>query len=82
MTSNPKAVQTESVIVFSKPDCPFCKKAKALLTEKGLRYEEVTVGEAINSTGLRAVSNADTVPQIFISGKLIGGSDDLAAYFS
>lgn len=79
---NPAAVQTESVIVFAKPDCPFCKKAKALLTEKGLSYEEITVGDTVNTTGLRAVANADTVPQIFIDGKLIGGSDDLDAYFS
>ena len=79
---NPAAVQSESVIVFTKPACPFCKKAKALLTEKGFNFEEITVGDAVNSTGLRAVANADTVPQVFIDGKLIGGSDDLDAYFS
>ncbi|WP_440877547.1 glutathione peroxidase [Thalassotalea sp. PLHSN55] len=78
---NPEIVQ-KNITVFSKPDCPYCKKAKALLTEKGLQFEEITVGKDISIAGLRAVSNADTVPQIFIDGSLIGGSDDLAAHFA
>ncbi len=78
---NPNISQ-DNVTIFSKPDCPYCKKAKALLTEKGLSFEEITVGKDITISGLRAVSNADTVPQVFINGTLIGGSDDLAAHFA
>ena len=78
---NPNIVQ-QNVTVFSKPDCPYCKKAKALLTEKGLQFEDITIGKDLSIAGLRAVSNADTVPQIFIDGTLIGGSDDLAAHFA
>ena len=79
---NPEACQNSSITIFSKPTCPFCKKAKALLHEKGLSFEELEVGKEVNLTTLKALSDADTVPQIFIDGKLIGGSDDLAKHFS
>ncbi len=73
---------TQNVTIFSKPDCPYCKKAKALLTEKGIRFDDLTVGSDISISGFRAVTNADTVPQIFIDGKNIGDSEDLDAHFA
>jgi len=73
---NPNS-KPQDVTVFSKPDCPYCKKAKALLSEQGISYQELTVGKDINVSGFRAVTNAETVPQIFINGTLIGGSEDL-----
>jgi glutaredoxin-like protein len=79
---NPEASKGESVVLFTKPACPFCLKAKALLSEKGYQYEEIIVGKDTNLTALRAVSGRETVPQVFIGGKHIGGSDDLSAYFS
>jgi glutaredoxin-like protein len=78
---NPSAVQSQAITVFSKPTCPYCKKAKELLTEKGLRFEELTVGEDVTIDMFRAITNSDTVPQVFIDGKNIGGSEDLSAYF-
>jgi glutaredoxin-like protein len=79
---NPEALSSNDVFIVSKPGCPFCAKAKTLLTEKGLTYDEVVLGEHIHINGLRALSGSTTVPQIFIDGKHIGGSDDLASYFS
>jgi len=79
---NPEAVQSQAITVFSKPTCPYCKKAKALLTSKGLSFEEIEVGNDVNITTLRALSNADTVPQIFIDGKHIGGSEALEQNFN
>lgn len=79
---NPEASKGESVVLFTKTGCPFCVKAKALLNEKGYQYEEIIVGKDTNLTALRAVSGRETVPQVFIGGKHIGGSDDLSAYFS
>ncbi|MBO9491786.1 glutathione peroxidase [Endozoicomonas sp. G2_1] len=78
----PDAVQKEQVSLITKPNCPFCTKAKALLTEKGFKYEELTLGEEVSISSLRALSGRDTVPQVFIDGKHIGGSDDLAAHFA
>lgn len=79
---NPAAKPPESVAIFTKPGCPFCAKAKALLTEHGFAYEEITLGEHASLTSLRAISGAESVPQVFIGGQHIGDSDALAAYFS
>ncbi|GEA10883.1 glutathione peroxidase [Alteromonas sp. KUL49] len=78
---NPEATVSASVSLFTKPGCTFCAKAKALLTEKGLAFEEIVLGNEISLTSLRAVTGRETVPQVFIDGKHIGGSDDLAEYF-
>ena len=79
---NPAAVQTQAITIFSKPTCPYCKKAKELLASKGLQFEELTVGVDVTIDMFRAITNSDTVPQVFIDGKNIGSSEDLTAYFS
>ncbi len=79
---NPKQAKPEPVTVFTKPGCPFCSKAKALLTEKGFAFEEIVMGSGASLTSLKAVSGRETVPQVFIGGKHIGGSDDLEKYFA
>ncbi|MGI5309654.1 glutathione peroxidase [Rheinheimera sp. WS51] len=79
---NPNQKKQEAISMFTKPNCPFCKKAKALLSEKGLDFEEIMMGSQASLTSLKAISGRDTVPQIFIGGKHIGGSDDLANYFA
>jgi len=79
---NPEAVQKESITVFSKPGCSFCANAKEKLTAKGLKFEELVLGEEYNLTTLRAVAQSDTVPQIFVDGKHIGDSEALSAYLA
>jgi len=79
---NPTAAQQQSITIVSKPDCPYCKKAKSLLTEKGLSFESLEIGQDVSLSTLRALSNADTVPQVFIDGQLIGGSEALAEYLN
>lgn len=79
---NPEAVQTSQVSLFTKPGCPHCARAKALLEQHGLTYEELTVGNEISISTMRAITNAETVPQVFIDGKHIGGADDLTKYFA
>lgn len=70
----------ESITVFTKPGCPFCAKAKQNLIDKGLQYEEVILGKDATTVSLRAVSGRSTVPQVFIGGKHIGGSEELEAF--
>jgi glutaredoxin-like protein len=77
----PQASAPQAVSLFTKPGCPFCAKAKALLTEKGMAYEEIVMGAGATLTSLKAVSGRETVPQVFIGGKHIGGSEDLEAFF-
>ena len=67
--------------IFTTEYCPYCVRAKRLLTQKGVAYEEVDVG---NDDALREKMVIDsggrrTVPQIFIDGKPIGGYEELAA---
>jgi glutaredoxin-like protein len=78
---NPKAVAPEPVLIFAKPGCPHCARAKALLESSGYSYSEITLGKHVTSSTLRAVSGSGTWPQVFIGGKLIGSADDLEAYF-
>lgn len=78
---NPKAVAPEPVLIFAKPGCPHCARAKALLESKGYSYDEVSLGKDISSSTLRAASGKDTWPQVFIGGKLIGDADQLEEYF-
>lgn len=70
-------------IVWSKDNCPYCVKAKRMLDGKGIRYEErnITAGPWTKEQLLEAAPNARTVPQIFLHGKYIGGSDALEKYF-
>lgn len=72
----------EAVTLFSKPGCPHCIRAKKLLTDKGLVYEDIQLGGSITSTSVRAATGQSTVPQVFIGGKHIGGADELEAYFA
>ena len=79
---NPEAVQTTQVSLFTKPGCPHCARAKSVLTQQGLQYEELTLGDEISISAMRAITNADTVPQVFIDGQHIGGADDLIKHFA
>lgn len=80
---NPSAEKPKSVFLFTKKGCSFCAKAKADLHDRKMTYEEVTVGEeGVSLVALKAATGSLTVPQIFIDGQLIGGSDELTAYFA
>ena len=79
---NPKATLPEPVVIFAKPGCPHCARAKSILESKGYRYDEITLGKHITSNTLRGVSGNGTWPQVFIDGKLIGGADELEKYFA
>jgi glutaredoxin 3 len=68
------------VEIYTTPFCGYCARAKALLEDKGVAYEETDVMmDDKKRTELRERARRTTVPQIFINGKHIGGSDDLAA---
>jgi glutathione-dependent peroxiredoxin len=79
---NPQAVKPDVVSLFTKPGCPFCARAKALLQEKGMNYEEIVLGQDVTLRSLRAVTGATTVPQVFINGQLIGGSEALTTHLA
>ena len=78
---DPNGAPPEPVVIFAKPGCPHCARAKSLLDEKGIDYDEITLGENITSKTLRGVTGASTWPQVYIGGKRIGTADDLEKYF-
>jgi glutaredoxin 3 len=66
--------------IYTSPFCGYCSRAKSLLDSKGAEYEETDVMmDDQKRTEMRARTNRTSVPQIFINGQHIGGSDDLAA---
>jgi glutaredoxin-like protein len=77
---NPKAEIPEPVVVFAKPGCPHCARAKEALRARGLKFTEIVQDQKINASVLRAVSGQSTWPQVFIGGKLIGNADALEAH--
>lgn len=78
---NEKAGKPHRVFMISKPGCPFCEKARKMLDDHGMSYEQVETGNGVTTKALYAVSGVGTTPQIFIDGRLVGGSDDLEVYF-
>lgn len=69
-------------VIYTKPDCVFCTKAKALLSKKEIPYEEKTLDVDFNREDLLLLApNARSFPQIWLDGELIGGHSDLVAHF-
>ena len=78
---NPEAKALPTVTVITRKGCPHCTRAKEVLTANGLPYEEVELSHEITNRSLTALSGAHTTPQVFMDGKLIGGADELEAFF-
>ncbi|WP_085810543.1 glutaredoxin 3 [Sphingomonas sp. TZW2008] len=69
------------VEIYTKAWCPYCTRAMQLLSAKGVEPAEydITMGGPKRAEMIDRAGGRTTVPQIFIDGKHIGGSDDLAA---
>jgi glutaredoxin 3 len=67
--------------IYSKFLCPYCARAKRLLSDKGVQFEEydITMGGEKRAEMLQRANGRTTVPQIFIDDRHIGGCDDLVA---
>ncbi|AOP44598.2 glutaredoxin 3 [Edwardsiella piscicida] len=69
-----------NVEIYTKATCPFCLRAKALLTAKGVGFDEIAIDtNPEKREEMIARAGRTTVPQIFIDGRHIGGCDDLHA---
>jgi len=76
----PQAARPKDVVLFTRPGCPYCKAAKEDLERAGMDFEEIVLGRDANLRSLRAATGAMTVPQVFVNGERIGGSEDLKAW--
>ena len=68
------------IVMYSKSWCPYCQRARALLSSKGVAFEEIDI-EAHPEKRAEMIerSGRTTVPQIFVGDRHVGGSDDLHA---
>ena len=69
------------VIVYTTDYCPYCVRAKDLLTKRGISFKEVQISDDDDQAwdDLYKRSQMQTVPQIFVDGKILGGFTELAA---
>ena len=70
-----------SITIYTKVYFPYCVRAKALLTQKGVSFTEFRIDEQpeLRPEMIEKAQGRTTVPQIFINGQHIGGCDDLYA---
>ena len=77
---NPKARKPDQVAILTREGCSFCAKAKKRLGEAGYDYVEVPLPHTIRTKAVGAIAGAQTVPQVFVNGRLIGGNNELEAF--
>jgi glutaredoxin 3 len=67
--------------IYTQPRCPYCSHAVSLLNSKGVAFREIDAphGSAERQESISRSGGRTTVPQIFIDGRRVGGSDDLVA---
>lgn len=78
----PTAKKPADVTIFTRPDCEYCVRAKGLLADAGIEYEELVLNRDYTEMTLRAVAGVSSVPQVFINGDYVGGSENLKEYIS
>jgi len=79
---DPNAERPHDVTVLSRPGCAFCTRAKGLLHDAGIEFEELVLNRDYTDRTLRAVANATSYPQVFVNGQLIGGADELESWLA
>ncbi|MBU0913624.1 MAG: glutaredoxin 3 [Gammaproteobacteria bacterium] len=69
------------VTIYTKAYCPYCVRAKALLSQKGVQFDEIKIDEQpeLRPAMIERANGRTTVPQIFIGDTHVGGCDDLFA---
>jgi glutaredoxin 3 len=68
----------KDVVLYTTATCPYCIRAKRLLTNKGVVFTDVNVNEAQDKfEAIKQQTGWNTVPQIFIDGVFVGGCDDI-----
>ena len=78
----PHASKPLDVTVFTREGCPFCARAKGMLREAGIQYDELVLNRDFGEVTLRAVAGASLVPQVFVNGEHIGGSEELEQFMA
>ena len=70
----------QPVVIYSSDYCPYCMRAKQLLSRKGVAFTEINVdGEPQLRAEMARKAGKTSVPQIWIGATHVGGCDDLYA---
>lgn len=68
------------ILMYTRAMCGYCSAARALLGRKGASFEEIDITlDPAERQAMIERSGRQTVPQIFIGDRHVGGFDDLAA---
>jgi glutaredoxin-like protein len=78
---NPSVKLPSFATIFSKVGCPHCARAKKLLEEKGVVYEEIVLTNKLTRRSMTNVAGGTTTPQIYLNGKYVGTADELEAFY-
>jgi glutaredoxin-like protein len=78
----PEAPKPLDVTVFTREGCEYCVRAKGMLNDARISFEELVLNRDYTEATIRAVSGRSTVPQVFINGDYIGGSEELEHYLA
>jgi glutaredoxin-like protein len=77
---NPNAGRPDQVAILTRDGCSFCAAAKKRLADAGYDYVEIPLPHTVRTKAVGAIAGARTVPQVFINGRLIGGTNELDAF--
>lgn len=68
------------VEIYTTQFCPYCVRAKSLLKQKGVAFEEIDASDPdVRDAMVERAGGRRTVPEIFVNGRIIGGYDELKA---
>jgi glutaredoxin len=70
------------VLMLARHGCQYCAKAQQMLSDRSIAFDAIYLGDELTMQGVKAASGTARVPQVFIDGKLIGGSDQLEKFLS
>ena len=75
---------TSRVIIYTTEYCPYCHAAIKLLKSKGVNFQEINVSDndELRHKLVQMSGGRETVPQIFVDGKSIGGYNELVAFYA
>lgn len=76
----PDAPRPHHVAIVTKPGCPFCLRAKEALHAHGVPFVEVALEDSVRGRALGALAGSSTVPQLFVDGRVIGGTEQIDAW--
>ncbi len=79
---DPSARHPDEVAMLSREGCPFCANTKAALKAAGIDFTDISLPPLQRARALRAMTGAQTVPQVFVNGKLIGDSEATAQWLA